>query len=79
MAYSMLDSFGGPDYGEPTQYMDGGYQPQGGQPSRPSFFQAFQGGMQQNPRKNKLLAGLAGQAGGGGFMGGLGSAAKFLL
>jgi len=78
MGYSFLDA---PDYGEPTSYMDGssGYQPQGGQPSRPSFFQAFQGGMQQNPRKNKLLAGLAGQAGSGGAMGTLGNVAQFLL
>jgi hypothetical protein len=63
-----------PDYGD----YSGGMMQQG-QAQRPSFMQAFQAGMQQNPKKNKLFAGLAGQAGGGGFVGGLGNVAKFFL
>ena len=49
-------------------------------PARPSFLDAFQGGMnqQQDPRK-KLLGGLAGQAGAGGIRGALGHIATFLL
>lgn len=51
----------------------------GGQPQRPSFMQAFMGGMKNNKGKNPLLAGLSGQAGSGGFLGGLGDIAQFLI
>lgn len=75
----MLD-FDGPDFGSGYDQYSGMSGFQGNpQPGRPSFLNAFQAGIQQNPKKNKILAGLSGQAGSGGFMGGLGDVAKFLI
>ena len=78
MAYDdyggMLDMGSGmPDYGSGVQY------PQQG-PQRPSFLNAFQAGVKQRkPGQSPLLSGLSGYAGGGGFLGGLGNVAKFMI
>lgn len=62
-----------PDYGSGPQYQQQG-------PQRPSFLNAFQAGVRQRkPGQSPLLSGLSGYAGGGGFMGGVGNVAKFLL
>jgi hypothetical protein len=73
--YSGMPDMGSflPAYGSGPQY---GQQ----QPDRPSFLNAFQAGVKQRkPGQSPLLSGLSGYAGGGGVMGGIGSAAKFLL
>lgn len=51
------------------------------QPDRPTYGQAFRAGFDQTQgdMRRKLLGGLAGYAGGGGFGGAVGNVAKFLL
>jgi len=62
-----------PDYGSGVQYQQQG-------PQRPSFLNSFQAGVQQRKSgQSPLLSGLSGMAGGGGFLGGVGNVAKFLL
>jgi hypothetical protein len=93
MAFSFLSSLGAPrirqndvTYGPAPDFgsgldASGGFQPDNQQPDRPSFMQAFRGGINQygGPGRNPVLAGLAGQAGRGGFLGGLGRIASFLV
>jgi len=77
-----------PYFGEPISYMT---QPSflgniagmtAGQPNRPSRWQQFAGGI-KNARdqgyRGGLLSGLSGFEGSGGFLGGLGKAAHFLI
>lgn len=75
MAYDDNQDFGFqmPDYGSGVQF-------QQQQPQRPSFLNAFQAGVKQKkPGQSPLLSGLSGYAGGGGFLGGLGDVAKFMI
>lgn len=52
-----------------------------GQPAPPTYGQAFQAGFQRQRGGlgKKVLGGLSGYSGGGGFMGGIGDVAKFLI
>lgn len=72
----------GIDMGQ-TDYGDGsmGSLLDAGQPSAPNAKQMFLGGIKNNQGKagSLLLKGLSGFAGSGGFMGGLGNVASFLI
>ena len=77
----MYDFSDAPDYGNPYQNMQPSFLSNMSQPSAPNAGQMFLGGIKnnQNKRGSLLLKGLSGFAGSGGAMGGLGSAAQFLL
>jgi len=63
-------------YGDMPSMLDAGQQ----QPGRPGARQMFLGGIKNGqPGGNRLLQGLSGFSGSGGFMGGLGNVAKFLI
>lgn len=78
--FPMTDENGidvGQDYGSMLDLGGGGQQ----QLERPTYGQAFRAGygQTQGGLGRKFLGGLSGYSGGGGFMGGLGNVAKFLI
>lgn len=76
-----MDDYGGMlDLGSSMPQYGGGPQYGQNRPDRLSFLNAFQAGVQQRkPGQSPLLSGLSGMSGGGGFLGGVGKVAGFLM
>lgn len=68
---------GTPQYGDLPSFLDAGQQ----QPGAPDMKQMFLGGIKNNQGRpgNRLMQGLSGFSGAGGFAGGVGKIASFLI